>query len=154
MTTQESLAKESLLSLQDIVLRLNPVLNPYGFVFELEGSGFSSLGPFASGFYKRPPLQIGLIYRSAIGSVNYSWEEFKMSHTDYMAYLGRADDCRLIYNKDWFESLARDGGDPVTALIYDLEHFAKAMLEGNTEEFAHIAKMAHETRLKKLYGEQ
>jgi hypothetical protein len=146
--------QESLEGLQNIVLKLDPVLNPYGFVFELESNGFSSLGFFASGYYKRLPIQIGLIYRHCLGSVNYEWDEFNMSHTDYMEYLGHAHDCKLIYNEGGFESVARDGGSPTIALIYDLEHFAKAMLEGDVDGFAHIVKTAYETRLKELYGEQ
>lgn len=152
--TEENPANESLRSLQDIALKLNPVLNPYGFLFELQSNGFSSLGFFASGFYKRPPIQIGLIYRHCLGSVNYQWDEFDMSHTDYMGYLGHADDSKLVYDEGGFESIARDGGDPVAALIYDLEHFAKPMLEGDTDEFIHAAKTACETRLKRLFGEQ
>jgi len=150
MTTKKGLANESLQHLQNIVLRLDPILNPYGFVFELEGKGFSSLGLFASGFYRRGPLKIGLVYRSCFGSVNYSWDKFNMSHSDYMEHLGYIDNCKLIYDEDSFESIARDGGDAITTLIYDLEQFAKPMLEGNTDEFVRITKTVHETRLKRL----
>ena len=50
MSTNESLVNESLQHLQGIVLKLDSVLNPSGVVFELEGSGFSSLGVFAAGY--------------------------------------------------------------------------------------------------------
>lgn len=153
-TIEEDPANESLQSLQDIARKLNPVLNPYGFVFELHSSGFSSLGLFASGFFQRLPIQIGLIYRHCLGSVSYQWDKFDISHTDYMEYLGHADDSMLIYDAKGFESIGRDGEDPVHALIYDLEHFAKPMLEGNTDEFVRAAKTAYEKRLRELLGEQ
>ncbi len=152
--TEEDPVNESIQSLQDIALKLNPVLNPYGFVFELQSSGFSSLGLFASGFFKRLPIQIGLIYRHCLGSVIYRWDKFEMSHTAYMEYLGHSDDSKLVYDERGFESIARDGEDPVQALIYDLYHFAKPMLEGESDEFALAAKTVQEKQLRKLLGEQ
>ena len=83
--------------LVEITERLNPVLNPLGFVFEADGYAVSSGCLFASGFFVNGEKKIGLIYRSfsGLGSVNYECRQSAVSHSDLMLYLGKDYESKL-----------------------------------------------------------
>jgi hypothetical protein len=138
-------------SLRAVADRLDPILSPLGFTFSMGQAGSSSGGAFASGFYSRGGIRIGLIYRasSGLGSVIYENSQSNVSHDDLMTRLGHVDDYKLAFDADRFASHSKDGGDIVDALAYDLQNFALKVLAGDEARFDHIVKDALAERLKK-----
>jgi hypothetical protein len=120
-----------------ITEKLNPVLNPLGYVFEADGYAVSSGGPFASGFFVNGEKKIGLIYRSfsGLGSVNYECRQSAVSHSDLMRYLGKEDQSKLKYDSKKFSSYAREEGDVLDALIHDIQSFEIDLLTSSSEQF-------------------
>jgi hypothetical protein len=107
-------------ALGEAVTRLQPVLQPLGFNFDGSESGQAHM-PFAAGFFIGDAMKIGLIFRQrgTLGSVNYENEVSNMSHDDLLRSLGAQDRQRLIYDDAAMASRAKDGGDPLDALVYD-----------------------------------
>jgi hypothetical protein len=114
-------------ALDEAVTRLQPVLGPLGFRFDGGQSGEAHMA-FASGLFISDAVTIGLIFRKrgALGCVIYENEVSNMSHDDLLRSLGAQDRQRLIYDGAAMESRARDGGDPLDALIYDLREIVGA----------------------------
>jgi hypothetical protein len=138
-------------SLRVIADRLAPILSPLGFTFSIEQLAASSGGDFASGFYSRDDIRIGLIYRasSGLGEVIYENSQASVSHTEMMEQLGHIDDNKLGYDKDRFASYAKVGGDPVEALANDLEKYVLKVFVRNKARFDQIVKDALEERMRK-----
>ena len=122
MTDNEATVGALLLAVE----RIDSVLVPWGFQFELMEDGYSSPGRFANGYYRRGPTRIRLIYRAShgLGCVSYEYETmtdlgpflyeqivYGISHENFMQRIGHADDCHLL--KKGNNSAARDGGDSV-----------------------------------------
>jgi hypothetical protein len=109
-------------ALNEAVARLNPLLQPLGFNYVVEASGEGHM-PFASGFFIGSTVKIGLVFRKhgTLGCVIYENEHSSMSHDDLMRYLGVRDRQRLMYKDSSMASKDRRGGDPVDALLHDLE---------------------------------
>jgi hypothetical protein len=118
--------------------RLNPVLNPLGYVFADSGSGVSSGGSFAAGFYANGNKKIGLVYwaMAALGSVNYEYGQLAISHSDLMHYLGKYPVSKLRYDTSKFLSYSKDGGNVVDALLHDIQNFEKEFLASSDEQFS------------------
>jgi hypothetical protein len=140
--------------LADCVVRLDAVLGPWGFDFQHDGCHASHTGPFASGGYVRGASRIGLSCRNTIDNVLYqhsfvteyqSWraiEKFTMPHTELMRILGHAEDCHLICSVSIPDAVvARDGGDRVAAMIYDLPYFVAPCLRLTSERFCDIMRL-------------
>lgn len=139
----------SLAALQEAVARIDEVLVPWGFQFQVANIGHSSPGGYANGFYARGSTRIGLIYRASLGlgCVVYEQDEsvedrysckritYSIEHLSYMRHLGYGDDCWLIASRDGLSSVSRMGGDPVLAFIHDLQQFAAPTLHQECPEF-------------------
>src|SRR5947209_16990090 len=78
--------------------RLGPLLEDAGFRSEQGGEGVASGGSFATGFFRRGSLEIGLIVRGSnrFGCPNYSEGNGYAGHDDMMWALGRESDAQLI----------------------------------------------------------
>lgn len=136
-----------------VVLRLDVVLKPWGFAFIAEEIRSSHCGPFASGFYCRDTTRVGISCRSTIDNVFYEHvfisrntcstelERFTIGHATLMDALGHSNDCHLITSGNNPDTIvARDGGDRVEALIYDLSILASRVLCEPCEEFYAIVR--------------
>src|SRR4029077_8663648 len=126
--------------LQTVVNRLDPLLERHGFRFSFALSGVASLGEFATGFYVRDNIRIGLIVRSALGAVVYEAAGYKMSHGEYMAAIGHAEDCSFQFDKASRSAVGRGGMDPIEALIRDLTLYCRDLLDGEVAEFLRLMK--------------
>ena len=117
--------------------KLDPVLNPLGFVFEISESGVSSAGSFAAGFYKNGDKKIGLIYRSiaGLGAVIYEYRQSNISHSNLMHYLGKRDVSKLKYDTNKFLSYSKGGGNVFDALVYDIQNFGIEFLTYSDDQF-------------------
>jgi hypothetical protein len=109
--------------------RLKPLLQPLGFNYLADASGEGHM-PFASGFFAGTVVKIGLVFRKrgTLGCVIYENDHSSMSHDDLLRFLGVQDRQRLVYNDSSMASQARDGGDPIDALMHDLEELASQHL--------------------------
>ena len=140
-------------SLDDCVTRLDVVLQPWGFIFEHDGCQSSHTGPYASGHYVRGTTRIGLSCRDIIDNIFYehsfiteysSWraiERFVIDHDGLMNALNHSADCYLIGSDSIPDAIvARDGGDRVTALIYNWSSFAAPILRTPCDSFYAIIR--------------
>jgi hypothetical protein len=127
--------------------KLDPVLNPLGFAFEISMSGVSSPGPFATGFYVNGDKKIGLIYRSGFGfgSVIYEYHQTSVSHDGLMSYLGKTDVSKLSFDSDKFMSYSKNGGNALDALIYDIQNFEVGFLTKDNEQYGKVLKEISKT---------
>lgn len=127
--------------------KLNPFLNPLGFVFEISGSGVSSGGEFAAGFYVNGDKKIGLIYRAitGLGSVNYEYHQMAISHSNLMSHLGKYEVSKLKYDTNKFSSYSKDGGSVHDALVYDIQNFGMTFLVSSDELFEKTLKETAKT---------
>jgi hypothetical protein len=130
--------------------RLNPVLNPLGFVFESSGSGVASAGPFAAGFYVNGEKKIGLIYRSiaGFGEVIYEYNQTGVSHSELMHYLGKQDESRLKYDTNKFLSYSKDSENVLDVLVYDIRNFEIEFLTSSNDQFSNTLKEISKIRNK------
>lgn len=64
-----------------------------------------------------------------------------MFHTSYMRQIGHGGDCHLLTKG--IDSRARDGGDPVEALIWDLREYAAPTLQQECDEFLKIIECGY-----------
>jgi hypothetical protein len=140
-------------SLAAAVSQIDEVLGPWGFSFAHGGIERSHCGPFACGHFRRGQTGIGISCRETIDNLNYEHtfitkhrycqesEHFDIGHNALMSALGHMSDCRLITIDDIPDAIvARDGGDRVAALIYDLSTIAAAVLREPCEEFFTIIR--------------
>src|SRR6266850_614093 len=117
---------------------LGSVLTPYGFSFQNGSSGPSSGGQYASGVYVNGNRKLEIHYRSSLGLVTYHFDEAFLDHPFYMrALLGDKGG-----NK--YPCFADDPLATFEHLAFDLQHFARAFLEGNFEGFARLVTVAKE----------
>ena len=136
--------------------RLDAILNPWGFAFANDGIQSSHCGPFASGHYYRDTTKICISCRDTIDNIYYEHtfitrnacstetERFTIGHSTLMDALGHSDDCWLITSDKIPDMIvARDGGDRVAALIYDLESIASTVLRKPCDEFSAIIRRGH-----------
>ncbi len=136
--------------LEEMAVRLNPVLEPWGFHYEFRKAGWGHRGAWACGEYVRGNARISLTcdYRCGWNGITYhyqfpdewafSWHYdcYVNSHENYMELIGHRDDCHLI--RDGHSPAARDGGDPIDALIHDLTKLAAPTLSVECDEFKRI----------------
>ncbi len=126
-------------SAEDLLLQgkavLEPLLQHYGFEFELVDAAKGSGGHFAVGRYSNGDRSITLHVRHALGIVEYRWREQSINHADYMTSLGVRD--RAAY-----PGFSGDPLDSFSHLLSDLQDYCGEFLSGsNLEAFAeHVAK--------------
>jgi len=123
---------------------LDSVLTQYGFSFQDGSSGPSSGGEYASGVYVNGNRKLEIHYRFSLGLVTYHFGEISLDHPAYM---------RVLLGDKGGNKYPGFSDDPLVAfenLAYDLQHFARAFLEGNSEEFARCVTAAEEW--KKIPG--
>ena len=147
--------EKGLAQLRKAVARIDQVLVPWGFRFDLGENDLSSPGGYACGFYRRGSTRIGLICRAnyGLGCVEYEYEtitddgfvresvRYGLDHTGYMQRVGHDRDCLLI--EEELSAIARDGGDPVDALIHDLSEYAAPTLRQECPEFLAIIRSGY-----------
>jgi hypothetical protein len=113
------------IALQRTAADLCSLLEPLGFKFQLDQAGHAHQS-FATGFFVRGELKIGLIYREqassaiTLGSVNYENDTTNASHDQLMSWLGLVARQRLRYDEATFASMAADDGSVIDALRGDL----------------------------------
>lgn len=107
--------------------RLDPILKPLGYVFELDEM-IPGL-PFASAVFIKGDLVINIYYKRGptFGPVMYSNARGGMDHGELMRPLGLADRQLLVCEEAALRSAALVGGDPIDALIADLTLAAPAL---------------------------
>ncbi|MFO0812630.1 MAG: hypothetical protein U0796_05395 [Gemmatales bacterium] len=131
-----------------IVARLDPILNPHGFVFEAEHNAVSSGGPFSNGFYIRPPVKIGLIVRyDELGLPNYDYGKFLCGHDDLIKRLGRASESAVRFNEKQWAVETTDGRDIVDAVVDDIEKIILPTLLNDPAAYENAVTAAHKERL-------
>jgi hypothetical protein len=119
---------------------LDPVLTERGFSFKEGPAGPSSVGPFASGTYVNGNRSLEIHFRFSLGLVTYHFGRTSMDHESYMrAILGKAGANR-------YPGFSDDPMSAFTNLAYDLESFAGAFLNGDSNEFARCAAIAEKWR--------
>lgn len=113
------------IALRNAAAELRPLLEPLGFEFEIEQSAQGHL-PFASGFFVRGEIKIGLIYRvdHKLGAVIYENSATNTSHDELLSLLGLSSEQHLRYDERSSESKAVEGDDPLAALRADLSMLA------------------------------
>jgi hypothetical protein len=132
---------------------LAPVLEPHGFEFGLGDTGVSSGGEFATGFFSRPPIRIGLVVRGkTLGLPNYEYGEVISGHDDLVRALGRGDEARLRWDSQQRRLVASDGADVVSALVSDLEKIIMPSLERSPDDFRIAVNAAHAAFQLRLRG--
>ena len=111
--------------LLEIAGRLEKVLRPNSFRFQIDSSGHSSAGPYSMGFFSDREIRIGLVYRwFGFGCVTYEINHECITHDDMMQSLGFDDNYILHYSAPDMISMGKNGEDAVESLIHDLEeHF-------------------------------
>ncbi|HET9907493.1 MAG TPA: hypothetical protein VFQ23_12650 [Anaerolineales bacterium] len=131
--------------------KLDPVLNPLGFVFRISSRGISSPGPYAAGFYEKENKKIGLIYRSisgpgGLGAVIYEDGQVGVDHSTLMRYLGKKGFNKLRYDENRLSSYSYlAGGDVFDALAYDIQNFGVEFLTLSEDQFSITLKEARNT---------
>ena len=70
-------------------------------------------------------------------------EVFGLGHPGLMLRLGHENQCHLIERNN--DSISRNGGDPIDALIHDLEHYGTRVLATECEEFVDILRTGYKT---------
>jgi hypothetical protein len=143
---------DSKATLAAIVAVLDPALRLHGFRFAPQNVGHASRGSFANGFFIRGDVRIGIIVREQLGEVVYEANSHTMGHSEYMAELGHAHDCWFLYDDQKWRAHGRDGREPPTALLHDLETFAAEFLRGDTSRFLEVLRTAHSKRILRWQG--
>lgn len=140
-------------TLDSIVTRLEPVLNPWGFSFTANDVRGSHTGPYASGHFTRGTTRIGVSCRETLDNLYYQHafikqnacsretETFTIGHDTLMEALGRSADCWLVVtNVSPDVVAARDGGDRIAAFAHDLTEIAAMVLSQPNEHFYEIMR--------------
>ncbi len=111
--------------LRVIAGRMETILLPANFRFQIGASGHSSTGPYATGSFSHSEMKIDLAYRwFGFGCVNYEVDSGSISHDDMMRSLGFGETYMLHYSPEDMISYGRNGEDAIDSLIHDLkEHF-------------------------------
>jgi hypothetical protein len=123
---------------------LRSILDPLGFRFYFDQAG-QGHQPFASGYFVRDEVRIGLIYRvnSKLGAVVYENNTTSVLHDNLMSSLGFAAEQHLRYDDTAFQSVAVDGGSAVEALCADLRTLSPILRNQKTLSLA-ITEARHE----------
>ena len=136
--------------LERIAKRLAPTLEPVGFAFRHDKRGVSSGGPFASGYYVRGPLSLGLIVRRRLGMVTYEANERSIGHDDLMIVLGHENDSEFMFSQTAMEAVGRSGQDPVSALLHDLDRYVRPLLEADDSVLIGLIDAGHRERMRRF----
>lgn len=107
--------------------RLDPILEPLGYVFEPDEM-VPGL-PFASALFVQGELVINIYYTRGptFGPVMYVNARGGMNHGELMRTLGLAERQALVCEEAALQSISLVGGDPIDALIADLTLAAPAL---------------------------
>jgi hypothetical protein len=148
MNRQEAAAELAL-----VLEKLDPVMEPWGFMFASEGVRWSHYGAYGSGHYVRGETRIGLSCRATIDNLYYEHsfikqslcsretERFTLGHRMLMEALDHGEDCQLVQTNELPDCIvARKGGDRVAALIHDWAQIAAAILCKPNERFDAIMR--------------
>ena len=130
------------------ISQLDAILNPLGFVWHSDGVSLSHNGPFAHGHYVESDTRIGLSCRDGIDNIIYmhsfitkhhcstETEKYCVSHSGLMRYLGDVDTCHLVTGDDIPNVVvARDGGNALDALLYDLTNSFVPLFRDRLDDF-------------------
>ena len=147
-------------SLQSSVMKLDSLLSPWGFEFEADAVKSSHSGPYACGRYRRNTTTMALSCRVSLDNIFYEHsfieefpsyrkiERFTIDHDTLMKAMGHADTCKLICTHQQPDAMvARDGGDPVEALVSDLRSIASPVLSEPCDEFYEIMRRGRRVSL-------
>lgn len=115
---------------------LTPLLEPYGFVFEIESFGNSSGGPYAVGKFICGSRNIWLYHRQGLGHVVYQIDDLSLEHEQYLSALEVAKQSRFL----WLPKEA--GVERYDSLRQDLERYLSEFLTGSAEVFLQASKQA------------
>jgi hypothetical protein len=125
--------KETLLAGVEI---LNPVLEPHGFVFQMETSGAGSGGSFAGGAYQKDDRRLEFHFRYSLGLVTYSIGKDSLEHENYMRLLG-------VYGKNKYPDFTDDPLESFRSLAADIQNYCQDFTSGDGKDFhALAAKLA------------
>lgn len=112
---------------------LDPILQKYNFIFQMEGSGKSSGGTFAYASYVKGDRKLELHFRFSLGLVTYHINKYKLPHDIYMKFLG-------VHNKSLYPGFSNEPLDGFRHLKHDLENFCSDFLIGDGRKFKDFAK--------------
>ena len=135
------------------VAKLQPLLAAHGFEYESGEQSVSSGGPFATGFFRREKLEIGLVVRdrNSLGCPNYSEGHGYVGHANLFWELGRAGEMKLVPD-DFLSYKSKDGGDSFDALLADFEEVILPALKESQAYFSSALARAHKKFQDKLRG--
>lgn len=135
------------------VAKLRPLLVADGFKYYSGDQAASSGGSFATGFFRKGNLEIGLIVRNRkqLGCPNYSEGHGYAGHTDLFSALGRQEEQNLVAG-DYLSYQAKDGGDPFDALFTDFEQVILPALRKSPIDFSAAISRAHKMFQNSLRG--
>lgn len=140
--------------LQAVVKRLTPILVQYGFHFEPAQNAFSSGGPFESGYFRRVPIEIGIIVRGktfGLPGYEYKGRAYIAAHNELIEELGRSKDALLLWDEDPLKPdlapFTADGREVLDAFISDLESIILPVLKDAPERIYGAIMAAHKKRI-------
>jgi hypothetical protein len=111
---------------------LAPVLQPHGFVFEIEAHGKSSSGWFAMGAFVKGIRRLELHFRHSLGLVTYRIENDLLDHETYMRLLG-------VYGKNQYPDFPVDPLDSFHHLAADIQEYCEDFTSGDAQQFHVLA---------------
>ena len=134
------------------VAKLTPALGRSGFHVDWGDEGVSSGGSFATCFFRKGAVEIGLIVRAPgeLGCPNYSIGDGYAGHGDLLWALGHAGEGKLV-SGDFLSYHAVDGGDPFDALLHDLITFVLAAY-ASPGHLENAITRAHKKGMDALFG--
>ena len=123
---------------------LNPVMHRHDFSFKYGPAGQGSGGSYVSGMYVNGNRKLEIHFRLSLGLVTYHFGKISLDHESYMhALVGTNGGNR-------HPGFSEDPLDGFKGLVFDLDNFASAFLNGNFEEFSRCVIAAEER--KKIPG--
>ena len=125
---------------------LGSILHRHGFEFQWGGSGPSSGGLFAFGFFVFGDRKLELHYRHSLGLVTYHFDRLSLAHDSYMrAVLGPN-------RGSHYPGFSEEPLAPFEDLKFDLEHHATAFLLGDKQEFSRCVNASKEWESNKGFS--
>jgi hypothetical protein len=137
--------------LQRVADQLARILGPRGFEFGLDDAGVSSGGQFATGFFVRASIRMGLIVRRfGLGCPNYVYKNTFAGHVELISVLDKNKTSHAHFDKTRMVLESRAGGNVIDALIADLTETVLPALDASEEEFGKAILVAHARYMERL----
>jgi hypothetical protein len=111
---------------------LDPVLEPHGFLFNLENHAKGSGGWFAAGSYTKENRRLELHFRYSLGLVTYHIGQDSLDHEAYMRLLG-------VYGLNQYPDFPGKPLESFHHLAADIEKYCGDFTSGDGGQFRSFA---------------